>query len=154
MGGAAFRTGKFPRLPLAQYRAALERQTHVLKTLYSLVTTPVEALEKVDYGDVDFVVWKEENLPTHDEVKGALGATMVIPMDGPRTSHYAVPLAEQVDTFYQVDVHVCESKEAHERTVFFHSYGDMGMIMGLIVRGMGLHIGVHGLRVRRSVAGV
>lgn len=35
--------------------------------------------------------------------------------------------------------------------MFFHSYGDLGMILGLIARNNGLKMGVHGLYVRRSL---
>ncbi|KAF8914953.1 hypothetical protein CPB85DRAFT_470262 [Mucidula mucida] len=145
MGGSAFLTGNFPRLSPALYHSFKDRHTAVLKTLYTLVATPIEAPEKVDHGDVDFIVWKESDLPSHDTVKTALGATMVNPMDGPRTSNYAVALPGD-DNYYQVDVHVCAAEEEFHRTMFFHSYGDMGMILGLIARGVGLHLGVHGLR--------
>ncbi len=147
MGGSAFLTGNFPRLSPALYHSFKDRHTAVLKTLYTLVATPIEAPEKVDHGDVDFIVWKESDLPSHDTVKTALGATMVNPMDGPRTSNYAVALPGD-DNYYQVDVHVCAAEEEFHRTMFFHSYGDMGMILGLIARGVGLHLGVHGLRVK------
>lgn len=47
----------------------------------------------------------------------------------------------------QVDVGVCESKDELERRVIFNSYGDLNMILGLIVKNAGLHYGQRGLRV-------
>lgn len=35
--------------------------------------------------------------------------------------------------------------------MFFHSYGDLGMILGLIARNNGLKLGVHGLKVSSVV---
>ncbi|KAK0188012.1 hypothetical protein F5146DRAFT_1141468 [Armillaria mellea] len=90
--------------------------------------------------------------PHTDTVKELLGAVHALPMPGPRTSNYAIPLPE--DEFnaqmhvgwYQVDVHVCGSLEEFARVRFFHSYGDMGMILGLMARHAGLHLGIHGLK--------
>jgi hypothetical protein len=48
----------------------------------------------------------------------------------------------------QVDVHVCSDKSEYDRISFFHSYGDMGMILGLIARNSGLALGLKGLKVR------
>lgn len=151
MGGNAFNNflkfaGTFPRMQPALYRCLRQKHEDALKKLFTLVATPAEAPEKVDHGDVDFIVWHPRAVD-HLGVQEALKASHVRPMDGPRTSHYAVPL-DTPSEYHQVDVHVCATEDEWQRTVFFHSYGDMGMIMGLIVRGVGLHLGVHGLRVR------
>ncbi|KAK0464571.1 uncharacterized protein EV420DRAFT_1760578 [Desarmillaria tabescens] len=155
MGGSAFTTiGPFPRLSRALYAALKARHTASLGTVYTQVCTPLEAPEKQDHGDIDFLVYSPDQarLPSHDTVKDLLGAVHVLPMPGPRTSNYAIPIPE--DEFnsqmyvgwYQVDVHVCGSLEEFARVRFFHSYGDMGMILGLVARHSGLHLGVHGLK--------
>ncbi|KIY64153.1 hypothetical protein CYLTODRAFT_112399 [Cylindrobasidium torrendii FP15055 ss-10] len=149
MGGNAFNavvnfSGIFPRMQPALYRCLRQKHEDALKKLYTLVGTPAEAPEKVDHGDVDFIVWHPCPVD-HLSVQEALKASHVKPMDGPRTSNYAVPLDAQ-DEYCQVDVHVCATEGEWQRTMFFHSYGDMGMILGLIARGVGLHLGVHGLR--------
>ncbi|KAG6900338.1 hypothetical protein C0993_012295 [Termitomyces sp. T159_Od127] len=89
-------------------------------------------------------------------------------MDGNRTSNFAVPIAvgewttlghepeekearrltQDGDIYYQVDVNVCSDKAEFERMVFYHSYGDLGMIMGLLARNVGLTLGEKGLKVR------
>ncbi|KAK0439798.1 hypothetical protein EV421DRAFT_1818352 [Armillaria borealis] len=153
MGGSAFATiGPFPRLSRALYTVLKARHTASLSTVYTQVCTPLEAPEKQDHGDIDFLVYSPESLPSHDTVKELLGAVHVLPMPGPRTSNYAIPIPEdEFNTqmhvgWYQVDVHVCGSPEEFEGVRFFHSYGDMGMILGLVARHSGLHLGIHGLK--------
>ena len=46
----------------------------------------------------------------------------------------------------QVDVHVCSDKAEWESIHFFHGYGDLGMIFGLIARNKGLALGSKGLK--------
>lgn len=114
MGGAAFhsRLGKasFPRLPPAVYRAVKGRLLPRISQLYSLVVVPQEAPGKNNYGDLDFLVACPQgrpqqhhqttreicdgDVPPHATVQAVLGAKHVIPMDGPRTSNYAVPVSE------------------------------------------------------------
>ncbi|SJL07540.1 uncharacterized protein ARMOST_10890 [Armillaria ostoyae] len=153
MGGSAFATiGPFPRLSRALYTVLKARHTASLGTVYTQVCTPLEAPEKQDHGDIDFLVYSPEHLPSHDTVKELLGAAHVLPMPGPRTSNYAIPIPEdEFNTqmhvgWYQVDVHVCGSPEEFAGVRFFHSYGDMGMILGLVARHSGLHLGIHGLK--------
>lgn len=47
----------------------------------------------------------------------------------------------------QVDVNVCADRAEWERIVFFHGYGDLGMILGLIAKNVGLALGEKGLKV-------
>ena len=66
--------------------------------------------------------------------------------EGNVTSNYAVASGEP-GKFTQVDVRVCKDKDELDRVMFFHSYGDMGMILGIIARANGLRLGVNGLKV-------
>ncbi|KAJ8509247.1 hypothetical protein ONZ45_g8561 [Pleurotus djamor] len=97
MGGNAFKNlpaSAFPRIPPVVYFALKERLTTKLSQLFSLVTVPIEAPEKVDFGDLDFTV----ALPLKDaavspkDVQHLLGGTHAILMEGNRTSNYAVPI--------------------------------------------------------------
>ncbi|KAF5389273.1 hypothetical protein D9757_003542 [Collybiopsis confluens] len=105
------------------------------------------------------------NVP-HNQVQVALGAIHSIVEDGARTSNFAVLVergawsssgcseeeerareaVESGEIFYQVDVHVCADKDDWDRVVYFHSYGDLGMIQGLVTRNVGLVLGVNGLK--------
>jgi len=100
MGGSAFgailSTTAFPRLPPAVYKALKARLYPKLADLYTWVGVPVEAPEKVDHGDLDLLVAIPKpprmTLVSHEDVKEAIGAKFAIPMDGNRTSNYAVPV--------------------------------------------------------------
>jgi len=154
----------FPRIPPAVYRNLKARFHPKLAELYTWVGVPLEAPEKLDHGDIDFLVAVPKNQSdqplSHQVIKEILGAEFMIPMEGNRTSNYAVPIspgewAEEDDKrkevtdgqiFYQVDVHVCFDKDEWDRIMFFHSYGDLGMILGLVGRNAGLSLGAKGLK--------
>lgn len=185
MGGNAFAAilgpSAFPRMPPAVYDALKRQMVPKLQELYLHVAVPLEAPEKTSHGDLDIVVAGPKidvdfaahegadaamNVP-HVVVQEAIGARYVNPLQGNRTSNFAVPIArggwgpfdhaqeedvarramEGEDIFYQVDVNVCTDKEEFERRMFFHAYGDLGMIMGLIGRNAGLALGEKGLRI-------
>ncbi|KAJ3822392.1 hypothetical protein F5880DRAFT_682517 [Lentinula raphanica] len=102
----------------------------------------------------------------HFIVQAALGASHCILEDHNRTSNFAIAIeqgaweelgcAEQEeksrraagghDIYYQVDVHVCADKNEWERVIYFHAYGDLGMIQGLIASNAGLLLGLNGLK--------
>lgn len=180
MGGNAFHSlppSAFPRIPPKIYHALKARLLPHIQTLYTHVAVPFEAPEKSDHGDLDWVVAGPKsgtdgqvNVP-HAEVCTALGAKHHIPMEGNRTSNFAVPVAigewaslghakeeeegrqgadSDGEIYYQVDVHVCADKAEWDRVVFFHAYGDLGMILGLIARNNGLALGTKGLKVCKS----
>ena len=103
MGGSAFRTvlkvAAFPRIPPAVYRNLKAHLHPKLSELYTWVGVPIEAPEKLDYGDLDFVVANPKNQTSqslavsHQVTKETLGAKFVIPMEGNRTSNYAIPIS-------------------------------------------------------------
>lgn len=167
MGGNAFRqvypSARFPRFSTTVYDALKARLTPRLQTLYEHVTVPFEAPEKLTHGDLDFLVAVPRTTPskleiTTVDVKEVLGATLANEMEGNRTSNYALSVGsadlsdldgphDGQESYYQVDVHVCEDKPEMDRVAFFHSYGDLGMIIGLIARHNGLSIGQKGFKV-------
>jgi hypothetical protein len=162
MGGNAFLqllpTAIFPRLPPKVYDALKARLFPRIQALYSLVAVPAEAPEKRDYGDLDFVVYGPSNidgsngrLACPDAVKEAIGATHFI---RGMTSNFSVPISaedwdrrEGEQRYCQVDVHVCDDEADWERVVFFHGYGDLGMMLGLMAKHNGFSLGTKGLRV-------
>ena len=152
MGGKAFNQllppTAFPRIPSAVYHAVKARLLPRLQNLFEHVGVPCEAPEKVDHGDLDFIVAtaKAEGLQTIlDRVKAALGATVSIHIDGNPTTNFATPAAvgewaayghaaeeekyrgaNGDSIYYQVDIHVCTDLAEWNRVIFFHSYGDLG----------------------------
>jgi hypothetical protein len=120
--------------------------------------------------DLDFVVAGPKSIgnsaddarePTHDDIKQGLGATIVVPLEANRTSNFAIPITKewvdqgsnvnedtpQQEIYCQVDVHVCADKDEWDRIVFFHGFGDLGMILGLVARNCGFSLGTKGLKV-------
>jgi hypothetical protein len=96
-----------------------------------------------------------------------LSAKFVVPKEANRTSNFAIPItAEWVEkygclpddalqeVYCQVDIHVCADKDEWDRIVFFHGFGDLGMIVSLIARNCGFSLGTKGLQVSRIVAGI
>lgn len=153
MGGKAFHLddGIFPRIPNAAYVILKERFATILKTLYKHVETPIEAPGKSDHGDIDFLVCEPLFEDAILKVESALGARHVNLVKS-HTSNFAVPADELLaggaeGQFYQVDVHECADKSELDRVNFFHSYGDMGMILGLLVRPYGFSLGIKGFKV-------
>ncbi|KAF9483526.1 hypothetical protein BDN70DRAFT_990382 [Pholiota conissans] len=174
MGGSAFSAilaaSAFPRLPPAVYQALKAKMIPKISQFYTCVGVPLEAPEKLDYGDLDLLV----TIPApgfgaavpHDAIRKAIGAKYANEMEGNRTSNYAVPIrvgewgslghgtdekekraiADNGEIYYQVDIHNCIDKAEYSRVSFFNSYGDLGMILGLIARNSGLALGVKGLK--------
>ena len=167
MGGNAFNQtlpqASFPRMPPATYKALKATLLPLVEQFYALVVVPPEAPEKPDYGDLDFVVAYPHSDDVVDRVKEAIRAAHYLPQEGRGTSSFAIPVdafdlpvdsasegafsLSAQDTYIQVDVNVCADRESWERTVFLHSYGDTGMILGVIGRSVGVALGVHGLKV-------
>ncbi|KZT12016.1 uncharacterized protein LAESUDRAFT_621344, partial [Laetiporus sulphureus 93-53] len=147
MGGNAFRQilpdTSFPRMTPHLYKSLKASLMPRIEDMYELAAVPAEAPGKVDYGDLDFVVSRPRADVTLEMVKSALGAVHSIPFEGNRTSHFAI--------FHQIDVNVCADEYEWERTVFLHSYGDMGMILSLFARGVGLTLSPHGLKLLRPL---
>ncbi|KAI0335938.1 hypothetical protein GY45DRAFT_1292590 [Cubamyces sp. BRFM 1775] len=170
MGGNAFKAvilaenAAFPRMPPQVYNALKAALQPILQKLYTYAVVPHEAPEKADHGDLDFVVCgPRASQLTRDEVKAALRAAHSVPMEGNRTSNFAIPANAFEDVaracrecadeslraavvYFQVDVNVCGDHAQWERTVFCHSYGDLGLILGLLVQTAGLSLSVYGLR--------
>ncbi|KZV86999.1 hypothetical protein EXIGLDRAFT_213374 [Exidia glandulosa HHB12029] len=150
MGGNAFAElapgASFPRMSPDVYNALKATTLARLAPLYAHIAVPREAPGKDDYGDLDYIVAEPVREVTLDLFKETLGAVLAI--DGGSTSNFAVHMPDAPpDTFVQVDVNKCASVEEFERVVFFHAYGDLGMILGLIARSYGMSLGQNGLKI-------
>jgi hypothetical protein len=169
MGGKAFLSllpnATFPRLPPAVYTSLKSSLLPHLTTLFQYVGVPHEAPEKQDYGDVDFIVACPLTAVGHEEIKHALGASACIPSAQPDdrgTHNFALPLADFVppqpidaesvsaetsEIYVQVDVNIRKDLQDWENVMFFHAYGDLGMLIGRLAASTGLHLGALGLKV-------
>ena len=137
MGGNAFKNvlphAQFPRLAPETYHALKGRVAARLRELYVHVDTPREAPEKTSYGDVDFVAYQPRRELSHDELQHALGAEASTTPQNNTTNNFAIRLQNSGDNdYYQIDIEVCATYEEYNQAVFWLSYGDMGMILGLM----------------------
>lgn len=156
MGGQAFNLqypeAKFPRMSPAIYAKMKDHLLPIIESLYEDVAVPHEAPEKVDHGDVDFLVHRPRRELTHEDVKGTLGARYSI--TATPTSHFAIPCdlfdGSDLQCFVQVDVHVCKDEEELRRVHILHSYGDLGIILGWLASSVGLSLGINGLKASSS----
>ena len=179
MGGNAFSeqlpTATFPRMPPAFYNSLKARIIPRLEALYHLVAVPPEAPGKLDHGDLDIVVCQPKNIKedvplsecvTFAEIEQALGSVHSLPLPGDRTSNFAVPIRQdeiqhfaldkkavgegKLDPYIQIDLHFSEDVESWRSRILFQSYGELGMILGMLARTVGLTWTVGGLKVLRS----
>ncbi|KAJ3547059.1 hypothetical protein NM688_g5440 [Phlebia brevispora] len=162
MGGKAFQNrlpnASFPRLPPSAYQCVKGHLTPLIEQFFAQVSVPREAPEKIDYGDLDFVVCEPREGRSHADLGDALGATeRILAVDGVRgICHFAIPVASldfkdalpsmDGNAFFQVDVQVCTSVQEWECFVGFSSYGDLGMILGNLARSLQLSLGHSGLK--------
>lgn len=171
-------TAVFPRMSPAFYNSLKARIMPRLEALYHLVAVPPEAPGKLDYGDLDVVVCQpkkiQEGIPLSEcvtlaEIEQALGSVHSIPLPGDRTSNFAVPIQqdevqhfavdqeaireEKLDLaqlYIQIDLHFCEDIESCKSHILFQSYGELGMILGMLAKTVGLTWTVAGLKVGDS----
>uniref|UniRef100_A0A0W0F3U4 Uncharacterized protein n=1 Tax=Moniliophthora roreri TaxID=221103 RepID=A0A0W0F3U4_MONRR len=153
MGGSAFKflpTTAFPRLPPPLYQSQKARFLRAIQGLYVHVLVPHEGPEKESHGDIDFLVCTPRDgndgavdVP-HQIMQEALGALHVVPMEGNRTSNFAVPIGQEdrhyfassinsedgpEDLYYQVDVHY--PHPPHPTIVLSTSYDEIADFFGL-----------------------
>ncbi|KAJ7600533.1 hypothetical protein C8J56DRAFT_1073703 [Mycena floridula] len=162
MGGNAFnRTlpdSAFPRIPPIVYAALKSRLTRKLADIFTHVDVPAEAPEKVDHGDLDISVacpsFELPGNPAEDlktitqtvaRVIGAYSTWMNGQLWDMETKKQSIDW-KSGDIFYQVDVHVCSDKAELDNVVLFNSYGDLGMMLGLLAANAGLKLGSKGLK--------
>ncbi|KDQ09933.1 hypothetical protein BOTBODRAFT_36745 [Botryobasidium botryosum FD-172 SS1] len=176
MGGHAFKSHAgitFPRMQPPTYLALKQHCVSRLRKLYLHVVVPPEAPEKATYGDLDLIVaipldGPESGVNVRDSVGAALGAELSF-SENAHLGNFALALstiavdADSADSgddgghgdsfglgegvYAQVDVRQCELDELG-MALLMSSYGDMGMIMSLLFRLHGLHLGTKGLKLK------
>jgi len=103
---------------------------------------------------------------TFTEVEQAPGAACSLPLPGDRTSNFAVPIQQDEIQYFaldqkaveegkldlahlyiRIDLHFTEDIESWRAHILFQSYGELGMIPGMLARTIGLTWTVAGLKV-------
>lgn len=162
-------------MPSAFYNSLKARIIPRLEVLYHFVAVPPEAPGKLNHGDLDISVCQPKNVKegiplsecvTFAEIEQALGSAHSLPLPGDRTSNFAVPIQQDeiqhfvIDQeavkegkldlgqlYIQIDLHFCEDVDGWRSRILFHSYGELGMILGVLARIVGLTWTASGLKV-------
>jgi hypothetical protein len=168
-------TAVFPRMPPAFYNSLKARIIPRLEALYHFVAVPPEAPGKLDHGDLDILVCQPKNVKegiplsecvTFAEIEQALGSVHSLPLPGDRTSNFAIPIQQDElqhfalsqeavkegkldlkQLYIQIDLHFCEDVEGWKSRILFQSYGELGMMLGMLARIVGLTWTASGLKV-------
>ena len=138
MGGDAL---PFPtqRLSPDRYKDVSQRLLALLSTHYALVCIPAPCPGKASYGDVDLLV----AVPLADrpfEPEAQLGSRAVY-RNGPTLSFEFEG--------HQADV-ISVSESTFDVARLFYSYGDVGMVVGMMLTAAGLKFGCKGLFLARA----
>lgn len=185
MGGAAFAQAAAPGEPtLHTPRMSSTEYAHLKSTYCSrlqqyfpgkTVSVLVEAPEKKDYGDLDFIVDSDEHVDWIDLARkvGAAGVICMssgkhqrcsigVPKDGSTNPRDTVvykhvpsnnPKKAQPSTtmttkdYAQIDIEIVPPEDFQWHT-FYCSYGDLGGLLGNIVRNLGFTVSDRGLVLR------
>jgi hypothetical protein len=159
MGGHAFETLHCPRISPGLYAEVKQKITTVLKTIFYHVVVPIEMPEKLDYGDIDYLVSE----PLHSSRTGTTiedfdwsNTTSAIKTafstshgyrgrKNPDCMYFAIPAPSQVDdderedegrrkVWIQIDVKVCLKPELFEWYTFELSYASNSKMIGSMVK--------------------
>lgn len=161
-----------PRLPPHIYFPLKAILGYALQQHFILVSTPYEAPEKPDHGDIDFLVHNPTTvIPGHifnanhvAKLTQSLGAVRSVSASSGSRS-FAVPVYAPHDcdgvrcervAFAQIDVTSCSTPEKLHWQMLTHSYGDLFQILGVQLRPVGLTFLQDGFagRVTEAVLGV
>lgn len=111
-------------MPLEVYSRVHKDTVAILRTCFRRVETPIEAPEKDDFGDVDFLVtgpmFASHSPPHLDVIAKALAqilhAAAHLSLSANTEMHFAVPWPEELNDdpegekkYVQIDVHLCDS---------------------------------------------
>jgi hypothetical protein len=162
MGGHAFRNLHCPRISGDVYAKVKLHTTEALQTIFSHVTVPTEMPEKVDYGDIDFLVAGPLHSPASTTIDNFDWAGTVSAINfafdtthgrrghlNPGCMYFAIRAPGHEDEFWvQVDVKVCFKTELFEWQKFELNYASNSKMIGSMVKPLGLTIDPEGLHIR------
>ncbi|KAK8229245.1 hypothetical protein IWZ00DRAFT_326135 [Phyllosticta capitalensis] len=147
MGGQAFAADglEAPRIPNELYKHLSNKYATELSRLFEHVTSAQAVTWKVDHGDIDMLVEGPRNELSAAQIAEALGAK-AYKEHGPVLS-FAMPHPEEPRRIVQLDIQLCPKAYLDWQT-WQASYGDLGQIIGVIIRNLGLTATDKGLFVR------
>ena len=145
MGGSAFTTEKHgfatSRMNEAQYTTTCHFILPFLQQYFHIVSVAPHPPGKLSYGDLDVMVAQPlHNVPNDvrmQRISEAFGTKCKGIIYNSPTTNFAVAIA---DLIVQVDVHVVWRDDLWYLDYWFHSYGDMAMIVSTTVKPSGLRL--------------
>lgn len=134
MGGNALGVEKYPRLTREQYSIISQQLCCILKKYYKIVELPRILKEKQSFGDVDILVFDQfqDFLPERD-------------LSSKKVVHNNKVLSFEYNGF-QIDV-INHSFHPVTLVKFHYDYCDIAVLLGMIVKKIGLKLSIRGLHV-------
>jgi hypothetical protein len=156
MGGLVFANKHVPRMSLELYKRIRAECQSKLENLFFKVVVPREAPNKVDHGDVDYLVAgiKKPTLSANDiwfEIKDHLRAELHVARGGSHS--YGIPHPDLHESYIQIDVEISpgngtpEGPALFEWTRFMKGDSDLVQILGVAHRSLGVMCNDQGLHV-------
>ena len=145
MGGNAFTKENHgfitSRMTRTQYDQVLEIILPFLREYFRIVSVAPEAPGKVSYGDVDVMVAQSLRPAPYDSLLQDATQALGLKCKGIIYNNPTTNLAVAIDDLIvQVDVHIVSRDDLWDLDYWFHSYGDMAMIVSSTVKPSGLRL--------------
>ena len=137
-------------MPPDIYFALRDHYLQLLSRLYNRVAAPIEAPEKVSYGDIDILVslpTSSSTSTTNESLAKLLGAERVFSVSGSPTTSFALLYPNLPQNHVQLDVHL-SPPQTFDWQLFHQSHGDLWNLLGTTIRPSGLSCNSDGLHVR------
>ena len=128
MGGNALKTTVSKRMDVQRYEQIKKEIINILKEHYLSGVVPLEKPGKLDYGDLDIIC-------LIDESKGVFDAVKTIHSKESRKNGHVVSFEYKGHQIDEIHVNTMDELEFAE---LFYSYGDTGMILGMMCKTVGL----------------
>ncbi|KAJ3208435.1 hypothetical protein HDU67_006722 [Dinochytrium kinnereticum] len=150
MGGNAITSSQ--RIPRSEYESFKQAVICDVKELFTLVDVPREMPNKESFGDLDVVVQAPKSLTTATPTISSAVAYLATKWESKQIIQGSAVISMEYKN-HQVDL--IPAKGGHDgfrMTVDFMSFGDLGTLIGMICKRLGLKFGLHGLECPIAIA--
>ena len=137
MGGNSLKKVVAKRLDDDRYKKVSVEVLEILKKYYINVAIPYEKPGKIDHGDIDFICQIDPSRGVLDPVKELNS------IECHRNGHVVSFEYEE----HQIDMILVKTSEEFGFARIFYSYGDTGMLLGMICKVFGIVMGHSQLRI-------
>lgn len=144
MGGNAIKTVEVSRFDLITYNETKELIKKMLED-YLLIEFCYDIPEKNDFGDIDVLYQKKIACNISDVLN-----TIFNPIEIHTNSNVVSFAYKKHDKYYQIDMIEADNIDCFK---FYLSYGDVGNILGKMLKYYEIHLGSQGLFVKPVIGG-